>query len=126
MSFKALRLALIAAVLFGSGAHWVLLQTAAWATMAWDNARELPITAALSRAFDGRHPCGMCHLVEDGAGNASDQAQRAAPAGVDWIAVPPLSLPPRPPEAVRGSDADETALSVASPPSTPPPRVRPA
>lgn len=55
-------------MLMGSiGLHWALLQTVAWAGMIVNYTQESSsFTTALERTFDGKHPCKICVVVEQG------------------------------------------------------------
>ena len=57
-----LTLALIAAI----GGHWAVLQTVAWTTMFADNLRDSSFTQAVTKTFDGNHPCKLCHEISAG------------------------------------------------------------
>jgi len=57
-----LTVALVAAI----GGHWAVLQTVAWTTMFADNLRESSFTQAVTKTFDGNHPCKLCHEISAG------------------------------------------------------------
>jgi hypothetical protein len=57
---------LILALVGATGTHWALLQSVAWTTMLADNLRTLPFSEAISRTFDGQHPCDLCLHVAEG------------------------------------------------------------
>jgi hypothetical protein len=59
-------LLLIVALLGATGAHWVVLQSVAWATMFADNARTESLQEAVQKTFDGRHPCALCKQIAKG------------------------------------------------------------
>ena len=48
------------------GAHWALLQTVAWTTMLADNLRSGSLHDAVTRTFDGQHPCCLCKAIAAG------------------------------------------------------------
>jgi len=54
---------LIVALLVATGGHWALFQTVAWTNMLADNLQTASISEALTRTFDGKHPCNMCHEI---------------------------------------------------------------
>lgn len=60
----ALRLLLVASVLYGTGAHWAALQGAAWASML---------------AQGKTDPCDMCRMVERGQSVATPKLLRTVP-----------------------------------------------
>lgn len=58
-----------------TGAHWDLVQVAAWGKMWIENARTQSSTAALARTFSPEGMCEMCHVVQ-----AVKHAERENPA----------------------------------------------
>ncbi len=51
------------------GFHWTLLQSAAWIGMVVNYARQGSLADAVSKTFDGQHPCSLCKLVTAGKKN---------------------------------------------------------
>ncbi len=64
-------LLLILALLGATGGHWAVLQTIAWADMLAKNLQTETVTTAISKTFDGQHPCKMC--VEISAGKKEEK-----------------------------------------------------
>jgi len=54
---------LIVALLAATGGHWALLQAVAWTNMLADNLQTVSFSEALTRTFDGKHPCNLCHGI---------------------------------------------------------------
>ena len=54
--------ALVAAI----GGHWAVLQTVAWTTMLASNLRMATLEVAVSKTFDGQHPCSLCKVISAG------------------------------------------------------------
>lgn len=77
---RAGRVLVVLSLLAGSGAHWALVQGAAWARMAY------------LRAFD---PCALCLIVEDGA-SRSGPALAATEAGRPALFFEARRSPARP------------------------------
>jgi hypothetical protein len=48
------------------GAHWTLLQTVAWTTMLADNLHSGSFCNAVTKTFDGKHPCPLCKAIAAG------------------------------------------------------------
>jgi hypothetical protein len=48
------------------GAHWVVLQSAAWVGMAVSYSQESSLKEALVKTFDGKHPCALCKSIAQG------------------------------------------------------------
>lgn len=57
---------LIAALLVATGGHWAVLQTVAWTNMLAENLQTGSWSEALTRTFDGKHPCTMCKQISAG------------------------------------------------------------
>ncbi|HUD45195.1 MAG TPA: hypothetical protein VMR33_00110 [Candidatus Baltobacteraceae bacterium] len=47
-------------------AHWALLQSVAWTTMLAENLSCGSVSQAVSRTFDGKHPCPLCKAIAAG------------------------------------------------------------
>lgn len=60
------RLLVVLTLTLSLGAHWVLLQSVAWVGMAVKYSQDATITEALSKTFDGQHPCKLCKAVQEG------------------------------------------------------------
>ena len=54
---------LIVALLAATGGHWALFQTVAWTNMLADNLQTDTFSGALTKTFDGKHPCTMCNEI---------------------------------------------------------------
>jgi len=54
---------MLIALLAINGAHWVTLQTVAWTAMFTQNLRTGSLEDALTKTFDGRHPCCLCKQI---------------------------------------------------------------
>lgn len=48
------------------GGHWAALQTVAWVGMAVEFSETEDLATALSKTFDGKHPCRVCQFVREG------------------------------------------------------------
>ena len=60
------RYLVVLALLLSIGGHWVVLQSAAWTGMLIGYAMQGTITEAVGMTFDGRHPCKLCKVVDQG------------------------------------------------------------
>ena len=94
--FHLVCIAAVAAVslLFASGAHWVLLQGVAWTQMLVDYSRTESVTSAVSKTFDGKHPCHLCNRVVK-----ESSSERKLPATFDPAQKVGFFLAPRVVEA---------------------------
>jgi hypothetical protein len=57
---------LIVALVAMLGAHWAALQTVAWTAMLADNLQSSSFQAAVTKTFDGQHPCCLCKAIAAG------------------------------------------------------------
>ncbi len=48
------------------GGHWAVFQAVAWSSMLLQNSREADLTEAVTRTFDGQHPCDLCQQIKKG------------------------------------------------------------
>ena len=46
-----------------AGGHWAMLQSVAWAGMVKDFSHTGSIAEAVTKTFDGKHPCSMCKKI---------------------------------------------------------------
>lgn len=116
--------ALFAAVL--ATGPWGLMQTVAWTTMAIDYSQRYGWSEGLSRTFDGKNPCGLCHSITETKREQSQQhsatlTERWQPLG------PTVSLtqlpPPRESDALAGfPEFSRSAPTRVDRPALPPPR----
>ena len=65
----------VIALVLTLGGHWAILQTAAWVGMTVSYSSNASLSTALSKTFDGKHPCKLCKIVRAGkqAEKKSDQ-----------------------------------------------------
>jgi hypothetical protein len=48
------------------GVHWAALQTVAWTVMLADNLQSSSFQVAVTKTFDGQHPCCLCKAIAAG------------------------------------------------------------
>jgi len=115
--------ALVCLLLATTGAHWAVLQSVAWTTMLAQNLRADCFTQAVTRTFDGQHPCNLCRAIA-----ASKQSEKKA----DFTSpINPFVFPPAPQGVTlaapdleaRWPVTDHSAESLSRQPPTPPPRA---
>jgi hypothetical protein len=68
----------VAALVGVLGGHWAVLQVAAWTGMAISYSQNDSFGSALSKTFDGKHPCKLCKLV-----NAAKKATQKSESKLD-------------------------------------------
>jgi hypothetical protein len=64
--FRLSRFAIAAALAFSIGLHWEVLQSVAWVVMIVNYSQDAPLTEALAKTFDGKHPCSLCKQIAHG------------------------------------------------------------
>ena len=67
----------IFALCLSLGVHWLALQSVAWTGMLLANARHAPLGEAVTKTFDGAHPCELCRAVA--AGKKSEKKSEVLP-----------------------------------------------
>ena len=115
---------LIALALAASiGLHWAALQVVAWTGMVISYSQDAPLVEAVSKTFDGRHPCSVCKQIA--------KARRAERTGEYKFEVSKLEFPRVceeftlcPPASFREMRAGDLAGDLlVQPPAVPPPRT---
>ena len=104
------------------GADWALLQTAAWTTMLANNLQSGSFHDALTKTFDGKHPCALCKAIA--AAKKSEKKSEAVSKTLK-MEFPPVAanftlISPEPISAF--SQAKISAASSFQKPPLPPPR----
>ncbi len=61
---SVVRLTTVTVLVLALGLHWVVLQTIAWTGMIINYSRDASFSQAVSRTFDGQHPCSMCTVIK--------------------------------------------------------------
>ena len=119
------RAATIFALCLSIGFHWVALQSVAWATMLVSNACRAPLSEAVTKTFDGAHPCDLCHAVLEGKKSEKKSETLPKIVQVDLICVT-RSLPSAPPALPYSYAASPLfMLERFDSPPAPPPRAFP-
>jgi len=105
-----------------TGAHWAALQTVAWTTMLASNLRNDSLTQAISKTFDGEHPCCLCKAIA--AAKKSEKKSEAVSLVLKMEFPPTAEMPVLFPPSRFGvlPLQDSFADSFSSKPPLPPPR----
>lgn len=107
---------------FSLGAHWMFLQSVAWVGMVVNYSHDASLSEALSKTFDGKHPCCLCKFVQEGKAKEKKQEaqkplkeiEKSLPADTLLVVVPP-------PTPALFFNAPLLANSRVETPPTPPP-----
>ena len=117
------KLLLVATLTCSLGLHWALLQSVAWVNMAVHFSRSSPLTEALVKTFDGKHPCSLCKHIskskstEKKTDSTLDLKKQEFPyAASMFIFTPPTLYWEVPEKASLASDLTDA-------PPVPPPRI---
>src|SRR3954469_20770351 len=113
----------VGALVLATGGHWALLQSVAWVGMAIQFSHTDGVSIALQKTFDGKHPCKLCKVVEQGRKCSQEQDLQKLEVKMDFFcveqgsfAVPSLDFP------LVSSSASLMLLHAEAPP-LPPPRL---
>lgn len=71
------KLAVVAALACSIGLHWAFFQSVAWMGMIVSYSHDAPLTEALTKTFDGKHPCCLCKQIAKG--KQSEKKSEPAP-----------------------------------------------
>jgi hypothetical protein len=119
------RLLIVLALASSIGLHWAFLQAVAWSGMIVTYVQDGSIAEAVSKTFDGRHPCKLCKKIEKGQ-QAEKKAEFKYEFGKLEFSCPATCLsvwlPSRPRESLS---LGATLHGLSHAPPSPPPRSVP-
>ncbi|MCB1209609.1 MAG: hypothetical protein KDK97_09800 [Verrucomicrobiales bacterium] len=126
---RVAKVLLVAALMVSIGAHWAVIQGAAWVRMAVEYTVESgSVVDALEMTFDGMHPCSMCKVVQEGTQDQQkkqedSQKQDTSLQKLNAEVVAAIFISP--PKAVRSPYLvlKQRAITRAQESFTPPPRT---
>lgn len=104
------------------GMHWALLQTLAWSTMLVDNLCSVSFHEAVTKTFDGKHPCPLCKAVAAGKNSERKKEFTFAAFKPEFPLFAEVILSPAPSAHQLYPAKDYFAKSLTQQPPTPPPR----
>lgn len=108
------------------GLHWAFLQSVAWVSMIVSYSHEASFSEAVSKTFDGKHPCCMCKAIQKARAEQKqkEQKQNAKPGSkIDLGLVYQAAFLNFPSAGERFSSANSEALVRAYAPPKPRPRT---
>ena len=118
-----IKLATVAVLVLTLGLHWALLQTVAWTGMVLSYSRNASLPEALSRTFDGQHPCALCQAIAKGK-NSEKQSETLAPLKkIDGLYQPVVLVVCSPASFSSIEPTGGLLEMLAHAPPTPPPRA---
>lgn len=125
MLAKLTKLVVVCALVFSAGAHWTILQSVAWVGMTVSFAQTAPLSEALAKTFDGKHPCHLCRLVQDGKKSEKRQDAQTESVKLDLcLDAQPITLSAPALEHLSRLREPLPGLLTQAPPF-PPPRLLP-
>ncbi|HEX5218380.1 MAG TPA: hypothetical protein VFZ59_02335 [Verrucomicrobiae bacterium] len=112
---------LIVALLAATGGHWALFQTVAWTNMLADNLQTDSLSEALTKTFNGKNPCNMCHEIA--AAKKSEKKSDLPNLGkkLEFTSERPIFVFTSPVDFYLSGSLVESVLSWSEAPPTPPP-----
>jgi len=78
---SAVRFANVLVLVLSLGLNWALLQTIAWTGMIVSYSRAASLSEALTKTFDGKHPCSLCKAIQKGRADEKKQEQQQVKPG---------------------------------------------
>ena len=112
---------LIVALLAATGGHWALFQTVAWTNMLADNLQTDSFSGALTKTFNGKHPCNMCHEIAAAKKSEKKSDLPNLSKKLEFTSERPAFVFSAPAEFCLLAILTETIASWSEAPPTPPP-----
>ena len=103
-------------------AHWALLQTVAWTTMLAGNLQSGSLRDAMTKTFDGRHPCCLCKAIANAKNSEQKNQLTSQDLKLDFLPVHESFALVAPSRLELFPRKDLSGESVSEKPPTPPPR----
>ena len=115
---------LIALALASSiGLHWTFLQVVAWTGMMISYSQEGPVAEAVSKTFDGNHPCDLCKKIAKGKQSQKQTVYKFEFGKVKFSCAPEAFIFVPPSAFWLILAPNEGANLLTHPPLVPPPRI---
>jgi len=122
MSRKLGHLFVIVALLTATGGHWAVLQSVAWTTMLAGNLRTDSLEVAVTKTFDGQHPCNLCKVVSAGKKSEKQTESPTLAKKLEFISARPVFVFVRPQGFRLLPELEIFFHQSSSQPPVPPPR----
>jgi len=108
------------------GLHWAFFQTLAWAQMVISYSQNAPLSEALVKTFDGKHPCKLCKNIAE-----SKRTEKQTDSDLDlkkfeFSFAPSAFIFQAPAFLDNPRPINASAAILARTPPVPPPRQLPA
>jgi hypothetical protein len=112
----------IIALVATTGLHWAALQTVAWTTMLAENLQSSSVHDAMTKTFDGQHPCCLCKAIAAAKKSGQKAEFLLQSQKLEFPPAPEILILVAPTRFQLLPQADTYAESLPHPPLTPPPR----
>ena len=122
MRQKLTKVAVVFSLVLAIGGQWGILQSIAWIGMAVSYSQDSALTEAISKTFDGNHPCQLCKVVQEGKKSERKQASLKVDTKLEFLPVGAFPLLHAPLLFVVRSDQTDSMRSRVESPPIPPPR----
>jgi hypothetical protein len=121
--FRLPRLAIAAALACSIGLHWGFFQSVAWIGMVVSYSQDGSVGEALTKTFDGKHPCALCNAIA--AGKKSEKKSEFPIAGkkFEFSYSATVFVFCAPAHFWEASGLEKSADSLNHTPPLPPPRL---
>jgi hypothetical protein len=116
------KLFLIVALAAMLGAPWAVLQSIAWTTMLAGNLQSSSFHDAVTKTFDGQHPCCLCKAIAAGKKSAQKTAFSYQPQKLEFPPPNDNFVLLAPPQFQLLPQVNFSAEILTQEPLTPPPR----
>jgi len=113
---------MIVATLAATGTHWAVLQSVAWTAMLASNLQTEPLTEAVQRTFDGKHPCCLCKAIAAAKKSGKKNEFTLQAKRLDFLAATARFIFTAPTHFWLLTTANHFFKSLYLAPPTPPPR----
>jgi hypothetical protein len=120
---RVCKLPVALAVLFSLGLHWSVLQSVAWVGMLINYSRSDSFAEAVTKTFDGNHPCKLCKVVEEGRQAEKKQEATKTETKLELALVAESARLEPPPAFSFALNLPLAAASRSETPPVPPPRA---
>ena len=113
----------ILALCLAIGLHWLAVQSVAWTSMIVEYSQKTSLPEALAKTFDGRHPCSLCHAVQNGQSPEKKSDFQSVAPKIDLICSARVVRLMPPVEACEYQSVTSSVYGRAQSPPVPPPRA---
>lgn len=119
---RASRILIVLSLCANIGLHWATLQSLAWASMIVRYSQSAPLTEALAKTFDGKHPCNLCKAITKSKNAEKKSDMRTPIPKIDLICKMASRLFFPPPSGFDRGVSVARQLARCYQPLVPPPR----